>query len=52
MANTRTISQLETEGFPWIGCECPLQRVLSSVVNSIWPLEDRSDDGVIAGACK
>jgi len=22
MADTRTISQLEAEGYPWIGCEC------------------------------
>jgi hypothetical protein len=22
MTNTRTISQLEAEGYPWIGCEC------------------------------
>ena len=22
MANNRTISQLEAEGYPWIGCEC------------------------------
>jgi hypothetical protein len=22
MTDTRTISQLETEGCPWIGCEC------------------------------
>lgn len=22
MANSRTISQLEGEGYPWIGCEC------------------------------
>ena len=22
MTDTRTISQLEAEGYPWIGCEC------------------------------
>ena len=22
MPDTRTVSQLEAEGFPWIGCEC------------------------------
>jgi len=22
MADNRTISQLEAEGYPWIGCEC------------------------------
>jgi hypothetical protein len=22
MADTRTISQLEADGYPWIGCEC------------------------------
>jgi hypothetical protein len=22
MADSRTISQLEAEGYPWIGCEC------------------------------
>jgi hypothetical protein len=31
MADNRTISQLEAEGFPWIGCECCKGTVVGAV---------------------
>jgi hypothetical protein len=48
MTDTRTISQLEAEGYPWIGCECckgtvwvPFKMIRQKIpMLSSWTLDD------------
>ena len=48
MTDTRTISQLEAEGYPWIGCECckgtvwvPFNMIREKIpALSSWSLDD------------
>jgi hypothetical protein len=48
MADSRTISQLEAEGYPWIGCECckgkvwvPFKMIRSKILGlGAWTLDE------------
>ena len=68
MTDTRTISQLEAEGYPWIGCECckgtvwvPFKMIRQKIPGlSAWTLDelggkmkcDRCGQAAISAPCR